>query len=184
MVSPQARREQAAFLQERGLSARRACGLIGVARSSLSYRQVQPAKDAGDRIDEVVVVAVSAVRLSTNSDLSATSRPYPWRSSYLPALAASRPAAAQEAPETTTDGESCSSQRATGCQPRLGLRLRLRRLRQWTADQVLDRCRRIHPRSLGDRCRQDHPIRSRHRRLGQADHDPRSASLPEIRQRS
>ena len=40
------RREQAAFLQERGLSARRACGLIGLARSGLSYHLVQPAKDA------------------------------------------------------------------------------------------------------------------------------------------
>ena len=46
MVSPQARREQAAFLQERGLSARRACGLIGLARSGMAYQRVQPAKDA------------------------------------------------------------------------------------------------------------------------------------------
>ena len=46
MVSPQARREQAAFLQERGLSVRRACGLIGLARSGMTYRRVQPAKDA------------------------------------------------------------------------------------------------------------------------------------------
>jgi putative transposase len=46
VVGPQVRREQTAFLQERGLSARRACGLIGVARSGLSYQRVQPAKDA------------------------------------------------------------------------------------------------------------------------------------------
>jgi len=46
VVSPQGRREQAAFLQERGLSARRACGLIGLARSGLGYERVQPAKDA------------------------------------------------------------------------------------------------------------------------------------------
>lgn len=37
MVSPQARREQVTFARERGLSERRACGLFGIARSTLSY---------------------------------------------------------------------------------------------------------------------------------------------------
>ena len=46
MVSPQARREQVALACERGLSERRACGLIGLARSSLSYTLRLPAKDA------------------------------------------------------------------------------------------------------------------------------------------
>jgi len=45
-VSPQARREQVAFACERGLSKRRACGLLGVARSALSYELRMPAKDA------------------------------------------------------------------------------------------------------------------------------------------
>lgn len=45
-MSPQARREQVAFLHERGLSKRRACGLIGLARSGLSYELRMPAKDA------------------------------------------------------------------------------------------------------------------------------------------
>ena len=37
MVSPQVRREQVAFGCERGLSKRRVCGLLGVARSTLRY---------------------------------------------------------------------------------------------------------------------------------------------------
>jgi putative transposase len=46
VVSPQARREQVAFACERGLSKRRACGLLEVARSGLSYELRMPAKDA------------------------------------------------------------------------------------------------------------------------------------------
>lgn len=46
MVSPQARRVQIALACERGLSQRRACGLLGVARSTLSYALRLPSKDA------------------------------------------------------------------------------------------------------------------------------------------
>lgn len=46
MVSPRGRREQVRFLRERGLSQRRACGLLDVPRSTLGYRLRQPEKDA------------------------------------------------------------------------------------------------------------------------------------------
>lgn len=46
MVSPRARREQVRFLGQRGVSQRRACGLLGVPRSTLVYRLRQPEKDA------------------------------------------------------------------------------------------------------------------------------------------
>jgi putative transposase len=46
VVGPQARREQVAFACERGLSERRACGLLGVARSTLGYELRLPIKDA------------------------------------------------------------------------------------------------------------------------------------------
>jgi hypothetical protein len=46
MVSPLARRKQVAFARERGLSLRRACGLIGMSRSTPSYEPRLPAKDA------------------------------------------------------------------------------------------------------------------------------------------
>ena len=45
-MSPQARREQVAWLCQGGLSKRRACGLAGLARSGLSYALRQPGKDA------------------------------------------------------------------------------------------------------------------------------------------
>jgi putative transposase len=45
-VSSQARREQVAFACERGLSKRRACELLDVARSALAYRSVRAERDA------------------------------------------------------------------------------------------------------------------------------------------
>jgi len=45
-VNPQARREAAALACQRGLSERRACGLLDIARSTLSYELRLPAKDA------------------------------------------------------------------------------------------------------------------------------------------
>ena len=44
MVSPRGRRDQVRFLRERGLSQRRACGLLGVPRSIMGYRLRQPVK--------------------------------------------------------------------------------------------------------------------------------------------
>lgn len=46
MVSAQARREQVGFALKRGLSCRRACALLRVARSALSYRRRRPDRDA------------------------------------------------------------------------------------------------------------------------------------------
>ncbi len=45
-MSPQARRAQVELATSRGLSLRRACGLLGIARSTLSYELRMPAKDA------------------------------------------------------------------------------------------------------------------------------------------
>jgi len=45
-VSSQARREQVAFACESGLSERRACELLEVARSALTYRSVRAERDA------------------------------------------------------------------------------------------------------------------------------------------
>ena len=46
MVSPQARRAQVAFVCERGLSKRRACGLLAISRSTLRYTLRRPKQDA------------------------------------------------------------------------------------------------------------------------------------------
>lgn len=44
-LSPQARRKQAAFARERGLSERRHCGLLRFARSTLGYELRLPVKN-------------------------------------------------------------------------------------------------------------------------------------------
>lgn len=44
-MSPRGRRDQVGFLRDRGVSQRRACGLLGVPRSTLSYRLRLPEKD-------------------------------------------------------------------------------------------------------------------------------------------
>lgn len=46
MVSAQARRSQVEFASHRGISVRRACALVGVARSTMGYERRMPAKDA------------------------------------------------------------------------------------------------------------------------------------------
>jgi putative transposase len=46
MVSAQARRSQVEFASHRGISVRRACALVGVARSTMGYELKMPAKDA------------------------------------------------------------------------------------------------------------------------------------------
>jgi putative transposase len=45
MVSAQARRSQVEFASHRGISVRRACALIGVARSTMGYEPKMPGKD-------------------------------------------------------------------------------------------------------------------------------------------
>ena len=45
MVSAHARRSQVGFASHRGISVRRACALIGVARSTMGYEPKMPAKD-------------------------------------------------------------------------------------------------------------------------------------------
>ena len=67
MVSPQARREQVAFACEHGLSERRACGLLSMARSTLSYALRLPACEgrSRDRRHEDLVGPVPALRRST-----------------------------------------------------------------------------------------------------------------------
>lgn len=45
MVSAQTRREQVAYARKRGISCRRACALLSVARSTLDYESRMPAKD-------------------------------------------------------------------------------------------------------------------------------------------
>jgi hypothetical protein len=68
-VSPHGRREQYAYACGRGIAKQRACGLIGMARSTFSYELRQPVKDAPVLAgDATAVIAVPALRLSPHSD--------------------------------------------------------------------------------------------------------------------
>ena len=67
MVSPQARREQVAFACERGLSERRACGLLDIARSTLDYELRLPIKD------RPVIEAMRCSRRSTRATATGAS---------------------------------------------------------------------------------------------------------------
>jgi putative transposase len=70
VVSPQARREQVAFACERGLSERRACGLLDIARSDAELRAAPAGQGpTGDRGDEAAFVAVPALRLPEDPHL-------------------------------------------------------------------------------------------------------------------
>jgi len=60
MVSAQVRRQQVVYAQKRGLSSRRACALLSVARSTLGYESRLAAKDAP------VVAAMRALSASTH----------------------------------------------------------------------------------------------------------------------
>jgi putative transposase len=46
MVGARERREQGAFAQARGLSSRRACAVLSVARSTLGYQSRRAVRDA------------------------------------------------------------------------------------------------------------------------------------------
>ena len=72
MVGARVRRQQVAYAQARGLSSRRACALLSVARSTLGLRQSRlvGARCAGAcRRCATLAGAVSAVRLSDDPDL-------------------------------------------------------------------------------------------------------------------
>ena len=67
-----------------------------------------------------------------------------------------------------------------GGQSRVGVRLRVRHLRERTAAEVSHRHRRIHAGMSGDRCRRRHSVRPRHRGPGAARQRPRRAAVPAV----
>ena len=66
MVSVPARRQQVAYGRELGLSARRACTLFSVARSTLKYRSRKATKDAPvvERMTELSALPATGIGAS------------------------------------------------------------------------------------------------------------------------
>src|SRR5690349_10011240 len=92
MVSVPVRRQQVECARRRGLSCRRGCALLSVARSSLHYRWASAACDARARC------AVPALWLPTHQDLPKTPWPRDEHRSRLSTVAHRGPAIAEETP--------------------------------------------------------------------------------------
>lgn len=159
MVSALARRKQVAYAKARGLSERRACALMSVARSALHYESKLGGRDAP------VLAAMSI--------LSAQYRRYGYRRIQIFLERQGHPMSADRAwrlwplaglqvprrrPRRRVSVHRPRPQPATAA--RLGLRLRVRRMRQWPTVKVPDCDRRIHARMSGHRCRRIDPLRT------------------------
>jgi putative transposase len=82
-----ARRQQVAYLQQRGLSIRRACALMSVARSTLGYESRLIKRDAPVlAVMHELASAVSSIRLSAHPGLSGASWAHDERRSSSPNL--------------------------------------------------------------------------------------------------
>ena len=120
MVSPRARRDQVRFLRERGLSQRRAWGLLGVPRSTMTYRLRQPAKDespiaAMHRLSSHYPrYGYRRIRIFLRREGLVGSEPHPA------AVAASRFNPAPQTTAATDCQHSAAAVAAAGAQSRLG----------------------------------------------------------------
>src|SRR5690606_18204446 len=101
--------------------------------------------------DETPGRAVSALRLPAHPDLPAPRRSRDELGASPSALAAGGAAVAEEAFSQAGSDLTPTTAGTDRSQQRLGLRLRLRRLRQRATDQVPDGDRRVHPGVPGNR---------------------------------
>ena len=110
MVSAQARRSQVEFASHRGISVRRACALIGVARSTMGYESKMPAKN-GPVITVMRICRASTLGMATDaSTFFGSPRPRHEPRSGISLVAARRAAGAEKA----APAPCCGLQAATG----------------------------------------------------------------------
>jgi ElaB/YqjD/DUF883 family membrane-anchored ribosome-binding protein len=100
MVSVPARRQQVAYGRGRGLSVRRACTLLSVARSALEYRSRKGAKDAS--------VVTRMKELSAQYPRYGHSHPTPWNFLSLKGSAEANPRPARGYPRFSSEDVTCS----------------------------------------------------------------------------
>ena len=131
MVGARVRRQQVAYAEGRGLSRRRACALLSVARSTLGYVSRLIARDAPCvPAMRTLAGAVSAVRLPDDPDLPRAPGPRDERRPHVSALAAGGAASAEEAAAPPRGDQPPAAAAADGGQSRLGVRLRVRHVRR------------------------------------------------------
>src|SRR5262249_46793273 len=154
MVGARVRRQQVAYALGRGLSSRRACALLSVARSTLGYQSRLVVKDAPalTRMRELAG-QISPLRLPADSHLPPTRRPRDEPRPGASPLAPGGAAGAAASAASTRRGEPTAAAAVDDAESRVGVRLRVRHLRQRPDAQVLDDHRRMDPRVPGDRRR-------------------------------
>ena len=137
----------------------------------------------GDRRNAGACGAVSALWLPAHPHLPAAPGPSPGLAPGPPAVAAGRAAVATPSAAASGGDQSAPAVAGGQRQLRVGLRLRVRCLRQWPADQVSDNRRRVHPRVPGHRCGWLDPLAPGHRGAGPTHQHPRHTALPALGQR-
>src|SRR5262249_47643828 len=139
MVGARVRRQQVAYVRSRGLSSRRACALLSIARSTVGYVSRLQARDAPG-VSAMREIAAQYPRYGYRKVRIFLARRGHARSGRI-ACGAKR-ACKYRAPSTSPGRhEPTASGPAAGDQSRLGLRLRLRHLRRWLVAEMLDRRR-------------------------------------------
>jgi len=182
MVSSQARRDQVALAMERGHSQRQACELIELPRSILKYRALRIERDAPVLAAMRRIAATyprygyRRVRIFLRREGHAMSPERAYRLWRAAGLQLPRRRPRRRIASDITAASSAGDHR----EPSMGLRLRLRCLRQRADAQMPDRDRRIHPRMPGDR-RRGQPLGPCHRCTHAADQRTWRTSLPALR---
>ena len=184
MVGARVRRPQVAYARARGLSGRRACALLSVARSTLGYQSRLVDRDA-PALAAMRRLAAQYPRygyrririfLKREGHTMSTDRTHRlWRQAGLQVprrrprrrVALSRP---RPVPATAVNHVWAYDFVFDTC-------------REWADAQVPHRRRRMDPRVTRDRRGRRHSVRARYRGAHAARERPRSPTLPPVRQR-
>ena len=187
MVGARVRRQQVAYAQGRGLSRRRACALLSVARSTLGVCvTTRGAGCAGaDGHARRSPASIPRYGYRRDSDLpeerpghvmSADRTHRLWRQAGLQVP--------RRRPRRRVATSRPRPRAGDRTQSRVGVRLRLRYLREWPEPEVPHDHRRMDARVPGDRCSRRHPLGTRHRGPRAARERAWGPALPAVGQRT
>ena len=150
MVGARVRRQQVAYARRRGLSSRRACALLSVARIDVGlYVWVAATRCAGAGGHAGARRPVSPVRLPEDPDLSRPAWPCHECGPGVSSLAPGRVASAPAPPAPPGGIEPPTPRAAHGEESRVGLRFHLRYVCRWTVAEMSHGHRRVHARMFG-----------------------------------
>jgi putative transposase len=123
-------RQQVAYAEGRGLSRRRACALLSVARSTLGYVSRLVARDASVFAPlRALAGQYPTVRLPDDPDFPRATGAHARHRSHVSPVAAGTLASAEEVAAAARGGEPSTAGDADRGESRVGVRLRIRHLR-------------------------------------------------------